>query len=93
MELQQKIEELLILNFNPLFLKVINESDQHQGHSNASLESHWTIILQSKVFQDLSRVQRHQKVYEVLGSFIPHPIHALRMKLFAPNEIKDLNFF
>lgn len=86
MDLQKKIEELLILNFNPLFLKVINESDQHQGHSNANLESHWAIILQSEVFQNLTRVQRHQKVYEVLGDFIPHPIHALRMQLLAPND-------
>lgn len=47
---------------------------------------HFEAVIVSPVFEGLSRIARHQKVYAVLGDRMKAEIHALSMKTLTPAE-------
>jgi acid stress-induced BolA-like protein IbaG/YrbA len=47
---------------------------------------HFFATIVSSDFEGLSRVRRHQKVYEALGDRMREQIHALSMKTLTPAE-------
>lgn len=47
---------------------------------------HFEAVVVSSVFEGLRPVQRHQKVYAVLGDRMRQEIHALSMKTLTPAE-------
>lgn len=47
---------------------------------------HFEAVIVSAAFDGLRAVQRHQKVYAVLGDRMREEIHALSMKTFTPAE-------
>ncbi|HEX4975835.1 MAG TPA: BolA family protein [Pseudomonadales bacterium] len=47
---------------------------------------HFEAVIVADVFQGLRPVQRHQKVYAVLGDRMRAEIHALSMKTLTPQE-------
>ena len=88
MFLRQKIEEKLTKEFCPLFLSVKDDSTHHVGHSGyrAGGESHFTVTLVSAEFSGLTRIQRHQRVYQCLQDELKGGVHALCLKLLSPEE-------
>ncbi len=67
---------------NPDLLEVIDESEQHHGHSGwrEGGQTHFRIRMTSPAFADLSRIQRHRLVHQTLGDIVPR-IHALALEL------------
>ena len=47
---------------------------------------HFEAVIVAKAFEGLRAVQRHQKVYAVLGDRMREEIHALSMKTLTPAE-------
>ena len=47
---------------------------------------HFFATIVSAQFEGLSRVRRHQRVYQVLGDRMREQIHALSMKTLTPAE-------
>ncbi len=47
---------------------------------------HFFATIVSAGFEGLSRIKRHQLVYQVLGDKMRERIHALSMKTFTPSE-------
>jgi acid stress-induced BolA-like protein IbaG/YrbA len=47
---------------------------------------HFFATIVSAEFEGLSRVRRHQRVYEALGDRMREQIHALSMKTLTPAE-------
>lgn len=83
---KQWIEEKLQI-LEPSELTVIDESHLHLGHEGAkSGASHFYVIIVSPQFKGLNPVKRHQLVYAQLNEFIPHEIHALKIRALAPEE-------
>ena len=85
MTVAEVIENQLRKALEPFHLEIENESHRHRGHDGAddSGESHFRLVIKSKQFKGLTRIQRHRLVYKALS---PHPmsrIHALRMELSA----------
>lgn len=81
---QQLIEQLQTLH--PQHLEVINESHNHGGYFDGK-ESHFKAIIVSDVFDGLSRVQRHQKVYALASELMTAgKIHALAIHTYTTNE-------
>ena len=78
-EIKEKLSAL-----NPNILEVLDESSQH-----GSLSSHFRILIVSSVFEGLSPVKRHQKVYQALGSEIMGRVHAFSQQTYTPEEWKD----
>lgn len=80
------IEEKL-QSLEPIALTIIDESHLHLGHEGAkSGASHFNVIIVSNQFSGLSAVQRHQLVYAQLQAYIPHEIHALKIKALTEDE-------
>lgn len=82
MRLQQEIENQIAQNMAVTYLKMDNESHLHAGPAT---ESHFKMVLVSDDFVGLSKVKRHQKVYQILAQQMPQ-FHALALHTFAPDE-------
>lgn len=75
-----EVKETLQKNFNPQLLKVIDESSMHIGHPGAEEgRFHLYVYIRAKKFSDLSRLEIHRVIYEVLADQIKNHIHALRI--------------
>ena len=81
--MQQRIQQAIVAQLQPSYLDVINESHMHSGPAT---ESHFKLLVVSAVFEGLSAVKRHQKVYQVLAAELRDGVHALAMHLYTPSE-------
>ncbi len=83
MLVEEQIFEKLQAEFSPEALQVLNESDQHAGHAghDGSNESHFRVVIQASVFDDMSRLARHRAVHAALGKELIARIHALVLEI------------
>jgi BolA protein len=81
---QRTIEEKLGAALNPSHIEVINESHMHSVPPGS--ESHFKLVIVSPAFEDLSLVQRHQKVNRILADEMNGRIHALSMETLTAAE-------
>ena len=86
--LAREIEQLLVAEFAPTRLEVINDSARHSGHmgDDGSGESHFTVEIESAKFAGISRLQRQRMVNAALGDIPGQRVHALAIKARAPGE-------
>ena len=66
-------------------VSIKNESHLHGGPST---ESHFNLTVVSDSFLALTRVKRHQLVYELLVQELSEGVHALALHLFTVEEWK-----
>tara|TARA_B100001057_G_scaffold331207_1_gene331512 strand:+ start:223 stop:477 length:255 start_codon:yes stop_codon:yes gene_type:complete len=76
------IEKTLRECFQPELLEVVDESELHRGHSGfkEGSQTHFRVVISSKIFAKLSRVSRERAIHKALGSDIMQNIHALSIK-------------
>jgi BolA family transcriptional regulator, general stress-responsive regulator len=80
------IEERLA-PLDPTELDIRDDSAQHVGHAGAaSGAGHFSVTIVSNRFLGLSRIARHRAVLDCVGDLIPHPVHALAIRAYAPGE-------
>lgn len=63
--------------------------EQGMASSHLTVEGdgqHFYAVVVSDEFAGMSRVQRHQRVYQTLGDRMREEIHALSLKTFTPQE-------
>lgn len=86
MTVQNEMVKILEETFAPTRLEVINDSAKHSGHSgdDGSGESHFTIVIESTAFADVSRLQRQRMINAALGDIPGQRVHALAIKASAP---------
>jgi len=72
----------------PVRLEIEDESERHRGHAGwrEGGETHWRIFIVSAKFAGQPMVGRHRMVYAALGELMKHPIHALAIAAYAPDE-------
>lgn len=71
----------------PVELLIQDDSAQHAGHAGAASGGrHYSVTIVSEHFHGLSRIARHRAVLERVGDLIPHPVHALAIRAYAPGE-------
>ena len=86
MNLAATIEQRLA-PLDPTELDIRDDSAQHVGHAGAaSGAGHFSVTIVSNRFQGLSRIARHRAVLDCVGDLIPHPVHALAIRAYAPGE-------
>lgn len=79
---QQRVLACLQTAFPEAVISLEDESHLHVGHPGAqSGGSHFALSIQSPVFFNLSLVQRHQLIYQVLKDFMGQEIHALKINI------------
>jgi len=90
MRIRNAIETKLTAALDPLRLDIIDNSAQHAGHGGAHPdgESHFALVVVTKAFEGLSRVQRQRLVYAALAEEMTDHIHALELKTQTPDEAK-----
>jgi stress-induced morphogen len=87
-----RIRDILTGAFAPTELTVQDDSAHHAGHSGAQAggQSHYSVLLVSAAFQDVSRVARSRAVHTALAvEFGPAEqggMHALALTLRTPEE-------
>ena len=76
------IEKTLHECFQPSFLEVVDESEQHRGHAGFKdgTQTHFKIVISAEIFEKMSRLSRERAIHKALGSSIMHNIHALSIK-------------
>jgi len=84
MQRQQTIEALLNNSFKLTYFSVVNESHMHSVPPNS--ETHFKLTLVGDEFESCSRVQRHQKVYKLLGPMLQEGLHALALHIYTITE-------
>ena len=71
----------------PSTLEIRDDSAQHAGHAGAANGGgHFSVLIVSNVFAGLSRIARHRRVLSEVADLLPHPVHALSIQAFAPEE-------
>jgi BolA family transcriptional regulator, general stress-responsive regulator len=73
----------------PVTLEIFDDSAEHAGHAGVreSCGGHFEVLLVSPAFAGKSAVARHRMVYQTVADLIPHRIHALAIRAYAPGEI------
>jgi len=87
-ELAERMAQRLREHLQPSALEVLDESWQHEGHAGANgtgFGTHFRVRIAAPQFAGLSRVARHQRVYQVLQDFIDRDgVHALAIEATHP---------
>ena len=83
----ETIRAKLAQSLQPSRLEIVNESAKHAGHAgdDGSGESHFRVLVVSKAFEGMGRVERQRTVYEALQQEMT-VIHALSIKALTKNE-------
>ena len=80
--LEARLGELL-----PSVLEIHDDSAEHAGHAGAAAGGgHFSVTIVSEAFEGLSRLARHRAVLDRVGDLIPHPVHALAIRAYTPDE-------
>lgn len=86
---QNKIEKALQIMFNPVQLKVVNQSHLHAGHAgdDGSGESHFKIEIESDMFYAKTQIECHRMIFRALEESLDSLPHAVSIKvLHSPQE-------
>ena len=85
--MRSKIYQKLNNFLNPSVLEVVNESDQHSGHSQSPKtgNSHFFVKISSTQLDKLSRLEGQRLIFKILQQEMSKEIHALRIKIIYNN--------
>jgi BolA family transcriptional regulator, general stress-responsive regulator len=88
MNVSELITEKLTEAFAPQSLRVVDESDQHAGHSGHQEggETHFRVYIVSRAFQGKSRLDRHRLINAALAGELAAGVHALAIHAATPDE-------
>jgi len=72
---------------SPIELEIHDDGADHVGHAGAQNGAgHFSLVIVSKAFCGISRLERHQRGLSRDSDLLPYPIHALSIKELAPEE-------
>ncbi len=75
-------------DLSPSELEIHDDGADHAGHAGAENGAgHFSLVIVSKAFCGMSRLERHQRVLSRVSDLLPYPIHALSIKALAPEEL------
>ncbi|MFP5329950.1 MAG: BolA family protein [Alphaproteobacteria bacterium] len=83
-EMRRRLAEAL----NPTKIELVDDSEKHRGHGgyNPAGESHFSLLIESPLFEGKSRVERQRMVHSALGELVGERVHALSIRARAPGE-------
>lgn len=81
---KQRIHDILSEHLAPTTLIIEDESSRHQVPQGA--ESHFKVVAVSRLFEPLSRIQRHRLVHSLLACEFDQGLHALTLHLYTDEQ-------
>ena len=88
MNIEETISTQLSNLITVSYLELKDSTGKHVHHDNFDGGLHLSAIIVSDDFNNLGLLERHQLVYNALGSMIKNEIHAFSMKTFTNSEWK-----
>ncbi|HET9340602.1 MAG TPA: BolA family protein [Casimicrobiaceae bacterium] len=71
----------------PVHLDLEDDSAGHAGHAGAAAGGgHFSLTIVSERFSGAPPLARHRAVLDRVGDLIPHPVHALAIRAYTPDE-------
>ena len=70
----------------PSKLEIRDDSALHQGHKGSNGGGHYSVTIESSLFNEKSTIIRHRLVYQAVGDLIPARVHALSINALAPDD-------
>ena len=89
MNIEETISTQLSNLITVSYLELKDSTGKHVHHDNFDGGLHLSAIIVSDDFNNLELLERHQLVYNALGSMIKNEIHAFSMKTFTNSEWKS----
>lgn len=81
---EQRISTLVSKEFEPVYLAIENESNQH--HVPKGAETHFKVVVVSGKFATLTRLERQRWVNRLLREEFTTGLHALSLHTYSPEE-------
>ncbi|MCF6326997.1 MAG: BolA family transcriptional regulator [Devosiaceae bacterium] len=83
MGIYEKIEEKLTAKFQPAFLQVLDESENHRGHANwiEGKSTHFRVKIYAASLEGLSRIAQQRSIMDALDEEFKEGLHALVIKV------------
>nr|SVE74584.1 EOG090X0K4K [Daphnia barbata] len=85
--IESLIRGKLTKQFTPLHLDILNESYMHNVPKGS--ETHFKVVVVSDKFENISLLQRHRLVNEVLQDELKNGVHALSIVAKTSSQWKD----
>ena len=84
--LRDRMREKLLTALEPVYLDVIDESHNHEGHGGwrEGGGTHFRVKVVSPAFAGKSRLAMHRMVNEALAAELAGGVHALAIEASAP---------
>jgi BolA family transcriptional regulator, general stress-responsive regulator len=84
----ERLRQKLIIRFEPLELRVEDESHMHAGHAGAAGgQSHFRVYIVAEAFRGMTPIARHRLIYAAVEDMLRDDIHALAIEALAPPAI------
>lgn len=82
-EMRRRLEAL-----QPTSVELVDDSEKHRGHGgyNPAGESHFSLTIESRMFEGKSRLERQRMVHAALGEMVGERVHALSIRARTPGE-------
>jgi BolA protein len=82
-EMRRRLDAL-----RPTKVELVDDSEKHLGHGgyNPAGESHFSLLIESALFEGKSRIERQRMVHAALGDLVGERVHALSIRAKAPGE-------
>ena len=79
--------EARLASLGPIVFELADDSAEHVGHAGAAGGGgHFSLLIVSPQFSGLTRLARHRAVLDRVSDLIPHPVHALAIRAYTPDE-------
>ncbi len=81
---QEKIKDLMNINFKPSCIEIKDNSALHASHGNVeegAKETHLFIKIRANKFTGLNKVEMHRLVYKILKEEFANGLHAVELDL------------
>ena len=86
MNISEKISHLIKKEIDVLEIQIIDESYKHANHQKDTRGGHFKLRIVSDSFIDMTLLNRHKLIYQILDKMMKVEIHALSMKLLTNLE-------
>ena len=74
-------------SLEPSKINIEDEGHLHVGHAGAKSGGHFKLYIVSKLFENMSMINRHKLIYKTLDKLMKTEIHALSITAKSPNEL------
>ena len=87
---QQEIEKKLKEKFSPVHIDLVDKSHTHTADEHVETmkdkERFYELTIVAESFKPMTRVERHQAIYQVLDIIRNPGIHGIKIKVLATDE-------